>query len=53
MFLIQVAGRRTILVFGYSIMSVFLFLCGLSVFQGWNLEAFIKLCLFIGTFEFS
>ena len=34
-------------------MAVFLFLCGLSVQQGWNLEAFITLCLFIGTFEFT
>ena len=34
-------------------MAFALFCCGLSSFKGWDLEAFIALCLFIGTFEIT
>ena len=53
MLTIQMFGRRTILITGYGVMAVALFFCGLSAFKGWDLEAFIALCLFIGTFEIT
>ena len=46
-------GRRSILITGFAIRAVALFFCGLFTFKGWDLEAFIMLCLFIGTSEMT
>ena len=43
-------GRRPIYIFGQLIMSIFLFVCGLSVFYSWHMTSFVMLNAFIGSF---
>ena len=53
LFTIQWLGRRTIYIHGQFFMSVFLFICGLCVLNGWNLASFVALCLFVATHNLS
>ena len=46
-------GRRPIYIFGQLIMSIFLFVCGLSVFYSWHMTSFVMLNAFIGSFQLS
>ena len=43
-------GRKTLFVTGYLSMSVVVFLCGLSVYNEWNMAAFCLILCFIFCF---
>ena len=46
-------GRRTIYISGQFFMCAFLFFCGYSVLEEWNLSSFIFINLFIAAFQLS
>lgn len=46
-------GRRSILITGHFFMSIWLFVCGLSILYQWNMSAFIMVNLFIATYHLS
>ena len=50
---ITLQGRRPIFIQGQFFMAVWLFLCGLSVLEQWNMTAFISINLFITSFQLS
>ena len=50
---ISMFGRRPILITGHFFMSVWLFICGLSVYNQWNMTAFIMINLFIASYHLS
>ena len=52
-FVISVAGRRPILIIGELFMTLFLFLCGLSLYHQWNVTAFVMINLLITSFHWS
>ena len=53
LYTITLQGRRPIFIQGQFFMAVWLFLCGLSVLNAWNMTAFVSINLFITSFQLS
>ena len=46
-------GRRPIYIYGQFLMALFLFICGLSVLNQWNMTSFIMINFSIAAFQMS